>query len=143
MFLCSKDYHKGGRGLGEKSQNITRGEGGSKNGQKRHHVIFRRPLNWTLLIRCRLLSKKYGDIFSIMVGTRPLVILNSYKLIKEATSRQEFSGRPNIFSGTFFQKGKTGVTTTEGPTWEAQRAFLHSQMVQFASSKAFQVLTYC
>jgi hypothetical protein len=35
-------------------------------------------------------------------------VLNSYPLIKEAFSRKEFSGRPNMFSGTFFQKGKTG-----------------------------------
>lgn len=86
----------------------------------------------------RLLSERYGSIFSIMVGTKPLVVLNSYKLIKEALSKAEFSGRPNMFSGTFFQKGKTGVCTTEGSTWESQRSFLHSQMAQFASSKAFQ-----
>ena len=83
--------------------------------------------------------RRYGSIFSIMVGTKPLVVLNSYKLIKEALSKAEFSGRPNMFSGTFFQKGKTGVCTTEGSTWESQRSFLHSQMAQFASSKAFQV----
>jgi hypothetical protein len=39
---------------------------------------------------------------------RKVVVLNSYPLIKEAFSRKEFSGRPNMFSGTFFQKGKTG-----------------------------------
>ena len=87
--------------------------------------------------------RRYGSIFSIMVGTKPLVVLNSYKLIKEALSKAEFSGRPNMFSGTFFQKGKTGVCTTEGSTWESQRSFLHSQMAQFASSKAFQVSVYC
>ena len=52
----------------------------------------------------------------------------------------ELSGRPNMFSGTFFQKGKTGVCTTEGAMWESQRTFLHTQMAKFASSKAFQVL---
>ena len=54
------------------------------------------------------ISKRYGDIFSIMVGTKPLVILNSWPLIKEAMAKKELAGRPNIFSGTFFQKGKTG-----------------------------------
>jgi len=86
----------------------------------------------------RILSQKYGSVFSIMVGTKPLVVLNSYKTIKEAFARSELSGRPNIFSGTFFQKGKTGVCTTEGPTWHSQRSFLHTQMVKFASTKAFQ-----
>ena len=44
-----------------------------------------------------------------MVGMKPLVVLNSYPLIKEAMAKKELSGRPNIFSGTFFQKGKTGI----------------------------------
>ena len=56
----------------------------------------------------RRISKRYGDIFSITVGTKPLVVLNSFPLIQEAMSMKEFSGRPSIFSGTFFQKGKTG-----------------------------------
>ena len=43
-----------------------------------------------------------------MVGTKPLVILNSWPLIKEAMAKKELAGRPSIFSGTFFQKGKTG-----------------------------------
>jgi len=73
-----------------------------------------------------------------MVGTKPLVVLNSWKLIKQALDMPELSGRPNMFSGTFFQKGKTGVCTTEGATWESQRTFLHTQMAKFASSKAFQ-----
>jgi hypothetical protein len=33
---------------------------------------------------------------------------------QEAFDKEEFSGRPGNFSGTFFQKGKTGITTTEG-----------------------------
>ena len=57
---------------------------------------------------CRKLGKKYGDIFSIFLGTKPVVILNSWPVIKEAFGRKEFNGRPNMFSGTFYQKGKTG-----------------------------------
>ena len=54
------------------------------------------------------LGQRYGDIFSIFLGTSPCIILNSYPVIKEAFSKKEFGGRPNIFSGTFFQKGKMG-----------------------------------
>ena len=36
------------------------------------------------------------------------MILNSWPVIKEAFGRKEFNGRPNMFSGTFYQKGKTG-----------------------------------
>ena len=57
----------------------------------------------------RRISQRYGDVFSIMVGTQPLIVLNTWPDIKEAMSKKEFAGRPNIFSGTFFQKGKTGM----------------------------------
>jgi len=70
------------------------------------------------------LKLRYGDIFSVYVGGTPVVVLNSYKLIKEAFEREEFSGRPGNFSGTFFQKGKTGITTTDGKHWKVQRDFL-------------------
>jgi len=70
------------------------------------------------------LSKRYGDIFSIFVGRTPVVVINGYELIKSTFARAEFSGRPGNFSGTFFQKGKTGITTTEGKHWKEQRQFL-------------------
>ena len=70
------------------------------------------------------LSKKYGDIFSLFVGRTPVVVINSYELIKSTFERMEFSGRPGNFSGTFFQKGKTGISTTEGKHWKSQREFL-------------------
>jgi len=70
------------------------------------------------------LRARYGDIFSIYVGSTPVVVLNNFNTIKEAFDRQEISGRPGNFSGTFFQKGKTGITTTEGKHWKVQREFL-------------------
>ncbi|XP_023333086.1 cytochrome P450 2C27 [Eurytemora carolleeae] len=74
------------------------------------------------------LKKKYGDIFSIYVGSTPVVVLNSYQVIKEAFDRHEFSGRPGNFSGTFFQKGRTGISTTEGKHWKIQRDFLENYL---------------
>ena len=84
------------------------------------------------------LSQKYGDIFSIYVGRTPVVVLNSFDLIKEAFSRQEFVGRPGNFSGTFFQKGKTGITTTEGKHWSKQRGFLVDHLQGLTNSKGFE-----
>lgn len=47
----------------------------------------------------------------------------------------EFSGRPGMYSGTFFQKGKSGVSTTEGKHWEVQREFFHSRMEDIVKGK--------
>jgi len=74
------------------------------------------------------LRKKYGDIFSLYVGRTPIVVLNSYELIKSTFERAEYSGRPGNFSGTFFQKGKTGITTTDGKHWRDQRDFLTNHL---------------
>jgi len=84
------------------------------------------------------LSQKYGDIYSIFVGRAPVVVLNSYPLIKEAFNRPEFVGRPGNFSGTFFQKGKTGITTTEGKHWKIQREFLASHLLSLTRGKGSQ-----
>lgn len=78
---------------------------------------------------------RYGDIFSIFIGTKPCVVLNSYELIKEAFARKEFSGRPDMFSGTFFQRGRVGISTTEGRVWESQRRFFHDYMHGLAVGK--------
>lgn len=40
-----------------------------------------------------------------------------------------------MFSGTFFQKGKTGVCTTEGETWELQREFFHNHIKNLVNGK--------
>ncbi|KAK4026072.1 hypothetical protein OUZ56_015097 [Daphnia magna] len=44
------------------------------------------------------LSKTYGDIFSITLGSTPCVVVNSFKLIKEVliTKGPHFGGRPNF-----------------------------------------------
>ena len=87
---------------------------------------------------CKKLGQKYGDIFSLFLGTKSVVVLNSWPLIKEAFSKKEFAGRPNMFSGTFFQKGKLGVSTTEGEVWEAQRSFLHNHLLTLVKGKGSQ-----
>ena len=68
------------------------------------YIPFLDPKN--LARSFKRLGKRYGDVFSIFLGTKPVVILNNYDVIKEAFGKMELSGRPTIFSGTFFQKGK-------------------------------------
>ena len=75
------------------------------------------------------LAARHGEVFSVFVGAKPVVVLSSFDSIRDAFERREFSGRPNMYHGTFFQKGKSGVSTTEGELWEAQRTFLHERMV--------------
>ncbi|XP_033744217.1 cytochrome P450 2H1-like [Pecten maximus] len=56
----------------------------------------------------RKLRKKYGDIFSIRVGTQLLVVLNGYDVIKDAlfNRAEEFSDRDNNFMNRILEKGR-------------------------------------
>ena len=67
-------------------------------------------------------------MFSLFVGRTPVVVLSSYETIRRCFERAEFSGRPGNFSGTFFQKGRTGISTTEGKYWTSQRDFLMNHL---------------
>ena len=41
------------------------------------------------------LRKEYGDIFTIYLGSRPMVYFNKYSIIKDAlVNKQEYCGRP-------------------------------------------------
>lgn len=55
--------------------------------------------------------RRYGDIFSLYIGGRPLVVLNGYDVIKEAMVRHAdaFSNRPNVFYSDSIRK-KQGTT---------------------------------
>ena len=44
----------------------------------------------------RQMTRKYGDVFTVYLGSKPAVVLNSYDAIKEAfvKNAHAFSGRP-------------------------------------------------
>lgn len=99
------------------------------------------------------MAKKYGDVFSVQMGSNLTVCLGSTKLMKEFFSRNDSTGRPhtplnNLLGGLgkkytlimqitfkvytapieiltiqFF----SGVITSEGPLWKRQRVFLHEK----------------
>ena len=89
------------------------------------------------------LGSRYGDVFSLFIGRKPCVVLNSYPVIREAFALPELNGRPGMFSGTFFQKGKDGIITSEGEQWQAQREFFHQRMVDLVKGKGTQGFQVC
>ncbi|XP_060071850.1 cytochrome P450 2C31-like [Ylistrum balloti] len=84
----------------------------------------------------RKLRKKYGDVFSIRIGTRLLVVLNSYDVIKEALVKRadEFSDRPNTFANTMFVKNR-GLLASSGDHWKQTRTFSLTALREFGFGK--------
>ena len=59
------------------------------------------------------LSKKYGDIFTVYMGGRRAVVLNSFEVVKDAFSRRDyaFAGKNHSHMTTMLKRGKYGSKT--------------------------------
>ncbi|XP_020786184.2 cytochrome P450 2U1 isoform X2 [Boleophthalmus pectinirostris] len=83
------------------------------------------------------MSKVYGDVYSIFAGTTLMVVLNGYKVVKDALSNhpEVFSDRPDIPSITIMTKRKGIVFAPYGPVWRKQRRFCHTTLRNFGLGK--------
>lgn len=83
------------------------------------------------------LAKIYGNIYSIFIGNRPMVILNGYETVRDAlvNHAEEFSDRPTIPTITIITKKKGIVFASYGQVWRQQRRFSHSTLRHFGLGK--------
>lgn len=69
-------------------------------------------------------SKKYGEICCFQNGSQLIVLLNSYRALKEAfMGNDAFNGRPNAKYLRMIVKN-SGVVLNDGPVWHEHRRFL-------------------
>ncbi|XP_063858293.1 cytochrome P450 2L1-like isoform X1 [Scylla paramamosain] len=74
---------------------------------------------------CKKFQKKYGDTFSLRIGSQTLVTMCNYKTMKEAFARYEFIDRPNWDFLNFLSDGEmAGVIFRNGVPWQTLRRFL-------------------
>ncbi|XP_076830836.1 cytochrome P450 2U1 [Brachyhypopomus gauderio] len=83
------------------------------------------------------LSKLYGNLYSIFVGSQLVVVLTGYEIIKDALSNnaEVFSDRPDIPLVTILTKRKGIVFAPYGPVWRKQRRFCHATLRSFGLGK--------
>ncbi|XP_020652021.3 cytochrome P450 2U1 isoform X1 [Pogona vitticeps] len=83
------------------------------------------------------LTKVYGSIFSLFVGSCPLVVLSEFEAVRDALVNQAevFSDRPSIPIVTILTKKKGVVFAPYGPVWKKQRKFSHSTLRHFGLGK--------
>ncbi|XP_033122747.1 steroid 17-alpha-hydroxylase/17,20 lyase-like [Anneissia japonica] len=75
------------------------------------------------------MSKTYGDIFSLKIGSFWAVVLNNYELVQEAllTKPNDFSGRPPSFLFDWFTDGQKDIAVANPtPIWKYHRMLAHS-----------------
>ncbi|KAK3590997.1 hypothetical protein CHS0354_020355 [Potamilus streckersoni] len=72
----------------------------------------------------RRLRDKYGDVFSLYMGSQLIIVINGYTTIKEALVQngRVFSNRPKNFL-TEMLTGDYGILCTSGEKWKEHRRF--------------------
>ncbi|XP_004693962.1 PREDICTED: cytochrome P450 2B4-like [Condylura cristata] len=82
------------------------------------------------------LRGKYGDVFTLYLGSRPAVILCGYEAVREALLDQAeaFSGRgPIAIADPIFQG--TGILFANGKSWKALRRFSLATLKDFGMGR--------
>ncbi|XP_022075235.2 cytochrome P450 1A1 [Acanthochromis polyacanthus] len=82
------------------------------------------------------MSKRYGDVFQIQIGMRPVVVLSGNETVRQALIKQgeEFAGRPDLYSFSFINDGKSlAFSTDKAGVWRARRKLAYSALRSFAT----------
>ncbi|KAM4042296.1 cytochrome P450 2C23-like [Anomaloglossus baeobatrachus] len=82
------------------------------------------------------ISKTYGPVFSVQVGTKTLVVLCGYDAVKEAliNNAEEFAGRPLSAMGSKLSHGY-GIISANGENWKVMRRFTLSTLRDYGMGK--------
>ncbi|KAK6170952.1 hypothetical protein SNE40_019230 [Patella caerulea] len=87
-------------------------------------------------VMLRNMRDKYGDIFSIYMGSSLFIVLNGYDVIKEALVKYGhiFSDKPHMFMYDLISD-KKGIVFTSGQLWKEQRKFALETLREFGFGK--------
>ncbi|KAF9802309.1 hypothetical protein SFRURICE_008991 [Spodoptera frugiperda] len=80
------------------------------------------------------LSKQYGPIYGIGMGSVYSVVLSDHKLIRDAFAKENFSGRAPLYLTHGIMHGN-GIICAEGSLWKDQRKLITMWLKSFGMSK--------
>lgn len=83
------------------------------------------------------LRDQYGDVYQIMMGSRPTIVLNGFSTIRKAAVKQaeDFAGRPDFYSFKFLAQGKSMGFSDYGPRWKLHRKIAQNCLSSFTNKK--------
>ncbi|XP_045078241.1 vitamin D(3) 25-hydroxylase-like [Coregonus clupeaformis] len=83
------------------------------------------------------LKRRYGNVFSLYIGSRPAVVLNGLEVVREAlvTHAAEYAGRPTHLLISHVFEGKGIVTANYGSSWRDHRRFALTTLRNFGLGK--------
>ncbi|XP_051883642.1 steroid 17-alpha-hydroxylase/17,20 lyase [Pristis pectinata] len=77
------------------------------------------------------LQKTYGDLFSLMMGPRYVVVINHYQHAKEVLVKKGkyFAGRPSLVTTNLLSRDGKGIAFANfSPTWRFHRKLVHTSL---------------
>ncbi|XP_006822041.1 cytochrome P450 2U1-like [Saccoglossus kowalevskii] len=83
------------------------------------------------------MAKKYGNVFTIKLGSESIVVLNGFQAVRDALVKQgqAFAGRPKMTLTEELTKGKGIVAADYGETWKRQRKFTLQMLKELGMGK--------
>ncbi|XP_065589698.1 cytochrome P450 1A5 [Cyrtonyx montezumae] len=81
------------------------------------------------------MSRKYGDVMEVTIGSQPVVVLSGLETIKQALVRQaeDFMGRPDLPSFRHVTDGQSlAFSTDSGEVWKARRKLAQNALKNFS-----------
>lgn len=82
------------------------------------------------------MSKRYGPVYQIQIGMRPVVVLSGSETMRQALIKQgdDFAGRPDLYSFQFINNGKSlAFSTDQAGVWRARRKLALSALRSFST----------
>ncbi|KAM6980201.1 cytochrome P450 1A1 [Aplochiton taeniatus] len=82
------------------------------------------------------MSKRYGPVFQIQIGMRPVVVLGDSETVRQALIKQgeDFAGRPDLYTFQFISEGKSlAFSTDQAGVWRARRKLALSALRSFST----------
>ncbi|KAL2300522.1 hypothetical protein Nmel_013404 [Mimus melanotis] len=81
------------------------------------------------------LSRRYGDVMQVRIGTRAVLVLSGLDTIRQALVKQgeDFMGRPDLYSFRFVTDGQSLTFSPDsGEVWKARRKLAQSALKSFS-----------
>ncbi|CAG0893259.1 unnamed protein product [Darwinula stevensoni] len=92
-------------------------------------------LGKNLCVNFDTMREKHGDIFTVGLLHKNLVVLSNWELVRDIFERNEISGRPEGIISRKLAFGRMGIAAAEGSFWQDNRRFTVRILKDFGFGK--------
>lgn len=87
------------------------------------------------------MSRKYGSVFRLRMGSRPTVVINGLEMIREALIGQAevFAGRPDFYSFRFLAEGVSMAFGPYDERWKVHKRLARGALRMFTQSPDYGI----